>query len=234
MRNRRSISSRGFSLIELVIVVVIIAIIGAIAIPRMSRGAAGAADSALTGNLSVLRSAIDLYQTEHGGTFPTAVTIEPQLTQYSDTTGATNQAKGISCASAGGAESCLFRTGVVVLEVSLSTVRRRISGIPSIIPGETWAGGNCMTGIGIANRSNTAADASTSTGKPGSNRSRSAAPTRSIAVLSAGGDAHGRMPRPVLPYGMRRADEDIDNARSQALAGNPVRLSRGNLAGADA
>lgn len=94
MRNRRSISSRGFSLIELVIVVVIIAIIGAIAIPRMSRGAAGAADSALTGNLSVLRSAIDLYQTEHGGTFPTAVTIEPQLTQYSDTTGATNQAKG--------------------------------------------------------------------------------------------------------------------------------------------
>jgi prepilin-type N-terminal cleavage/methylation domain-containing protein len=92
MRNR--MNGRGFSLIELVIVVVIIAIIGAIAIPRMSRGAAGAADSALTGNLSVLRSAVDLYQTEHGGTFPTAAAIEAQLTQYSDALGATNQAKG--------------------------------------------------------------------------------------------------------------------------------------------
>src|SRR5688572_11282847 len=94
MRNRRSISSRGFSLIELVIVVVIIAIIGAIAIPRMSRGAAGAADSALTGNLSVLRSAVDLYQTEHGGTFPTAANIEAQLTQYTDATGTANATKG--------------------------------------------------------------------------------------------------------------------------------------------
>jgi len=55
---------RGFGLIELVIVVVIIGIIAAIAIPRMSRGSQGAADSALAGNLSVLRNAVDLYQTE--------------------------------------------------------------------------------------------------------------------------------------------------------------------------
>lgn len=60
----------GFSLIELVIVVVIIGIIGAIAIPRMSRGAAGATDSALVANLAVLRNAIDLYATEHGGAYP--------------------------------------------------------------------------------------------------------------------------------------------------------------------
>jgi prepilin-type N-terminal cleavage/methylation domain-containing protein len=91
MHNR---ANRGFSLIELVIVVVIIAIIGAIAIPRMSRGAAGAADSALTGNLSVLRSAVDLYQTEHGGTFPVAANIEAQLTKYSDSLGATQDTKG--------------------------------------------------------------------------------------------------------------------------------------------
>src|SRR5215218_7529280 len=56
--------SRAFSLIELVIVVVIIGIIAAIAIPKMSRGSAGAADSALQGNLAVLRNAIDLYSTE--------------------------------------------------------------------------------------------------------------------------------------------------------------------------
>ena len=60
-------SPNGFSLIELVIVVVIIAIIGAIAIPKMSRGAAGANDAALSQDLAVLRSALDLYATENGG-----------------------------------------------------------------------------------------------------------------------------------------------------------------------
>jgi len=75
---------RGFSLLELVIVVVIIGIIAAIAIPRMSRGTAGAADSALAGDLAVLRNAIDLFAAEHGGKFPTLANIEGQLTQYTD------------------------------------------------------------------------------------------------------------------------------------------------------
>ena len=56
-------TNKGFSLIELVIVVVIIGIIAAIAIPKMSRGSAGASDSALTGDLTVLRNAIELYNT---------------------------------------------------------------------------------------------------------------------------------------------------------------------------
>jgi len=81
----------GFSLIELVVVIVIIAIIGAIAIPKMSRGSAGAGDSALTQDLSVLRSAVDLYNAEH----PTAqlssststATLVSELTEYSDSTG---------------------------------------------------------------------------------------------------------------------------------------------------
>jgi len=85
--------SAGFSLIELVIVVVIIGIIGAIAIPRLSRGAAGAADSALVGDLAVMRNAIDLYATEHGGTYPTLANIEAQLTQYTDASGATSATK---------------------------------------------------------------------------------------------------------------------------------------------
>ena len=76
----------GFSLIELVIVVVIIAIIGAIAIPKMSRGAAGANDSALIQDLSVLRSALDLYQTENGGNYPAATNINLALTGYNDGT----------------------------------------------------------------------------------------------------------------------------------------------------
>jgi len=84
---------RAFSLIELVIVVVIIGIIGAIALPRMSRGAAGAADSGLIADLAVMRNAIDLYQAEHGGTYPTFATFENQMTNYTDVNGTANAVK---------------------------------------------------------------------------------------------------------------------------------------------
>ena len=83
----------AFSLIELVIVVVIIAIIGAIAIPKMSRGAQGASDSALIQNLSVLRSALDLYQTENGGAYPTIGNVTNALLQYSDGSGGLSSTK---------------------------------------------------------------------------------------------------------------------------------------------
>ncbi len=92
MRRLERQRARAFSLLELIVVVVIIGIIAAIAIPRMSRGAAGAADSALSGNLAVLRSAIDLYAAEHGGAFPTLADIEDQLTLYSNYTGTETQA----------------------------------------------------------------------------------------------------------------------------------------------
>ena len=75
---------RAFSLLELVIVVVIIGIIAAIAIPRMSRGTAGASDSALSGDLAVLRNAIDLFAAEHDGKFPKLAKIPNQLTMYTD------------------------------------------------------------------------------------------------------------------------------------------------------
>jgi prepilin-type N-terminal cleavage/methylation domain-containing protein len=94
-RTSRRSPRGGFSLIELVIVVVIIGIIAAIAIPRMSRGSQGAADSALAGNLSVLRNAVDLYQTEHQA-YPasavgaTASDFDRQLTKYTDATGTSN------------------------------------------------------------------------------------------------------------------------------------------------
>jgi prepilin-type N-terminal cleavage/methylation domain-containing protein len=89
----RTATRRAFSLIELVIVVVIIGIIAAIAVPRMSRGAAGAGDGALVSNLQVLRNAIDLFQTEHGGIYPAAATIETQLTGYSKDDGSAQATK---------------------------------------------------------------------------------------------------------------------------------------------
>ena len=90
-RNATAVAARtrrgAFSMIELVIVIVIIGIIAAIAIPRMSKGSAAAADSAVKQNLGVLRSAVDLYHTEHNGTYPTAANIVAQLTQFTDVDG---------------------------------------------------------------------------------------------------------------------------------------------------
>jgi len=90
---RKRAPVHAFSLIELVIVVVIIAVIAAIAVPRISRGAAGAADSALKGDLRVLRDAIDMYLTDHDA-FPVKDKAIDQLTQRTDATGAVGTTPG--------------------------------------------------------------------------------------------------------------------------------------------
>lgn len=86
-------ATRGFSLIELVIVVVILGIIGAIAIPRMSRGAEGASEASLVSDLANLRRAIEMYQAEHDGNYPTGADFVAQLTEYSSAAGATSASR---------------------------------------------------------------------------------------------------------------------------------------------
>jgi prepilin-type N-terminal cleavage/methylation domain-containing protein len=80
--------SAAFSLVELVVVIVIIGIIAAMAIPRLSRGTAGAGDSALAGDLAIVRNAINLYGAEHNGAYPTQAKFTEQLTMYTGLTGA--------------------------------------------------------------------------------------------------------------------------------------------------
>jgi prepilin-type N-terminal cleavage/methylation domain-containing protein len=89
----RTHANRGFSLLELVVVVVILGIIAAVAIPRLSRGSAGAAETALSGDLAVLRNAVELYSAEHGGAFPPVTTVADQLTRYTDDQGNVNATK---------------------------------------------------------------------------------------------------------------------------------------------
>ena len=97
MASKKINVKKGFSLLELVIVVVIIGIIAAVAIPRMSRGSAGAADAALSGNLAVLRNAIDLYAAEHSGAFPTVLLAPTALTQYTDSAGVVSATRTTTC-----------------------------------------------------------------------------------------------------------------------------------------
>jgi type II secretory pathway pseudopilin PulG len=77
----------AFSLLEMVFVVAIVAILAAVALPRVGRGARGAADGALTGNLCLLRGAIDHNAAEHGGSFPQWNKFADQLTTCTDSAG---------------------------------------------------------------------------------------------------------------------------------------------------
>ena len=63
----------GFTLVELLIVAIILAILAAIVVPQFASSTSDAQDSALRSNLAGIRSAIDLYTQQHGGTFPGAV-----------------------------------------------------------------------------------------------------------------------------------------------------------------
>src|SRR4051794_41089583 len=83
---------RGFSLIELVVVLVIIGLLAAVAVSRLGRMVESTNDAALQRDLQTLRKAIETYSAEHGA-YPTAASIVPQLTGYTDAAGHTSATK---------------------------------------------------------------------------------------------------------------------------------------------
>jgi prepilin-type N-terminal cleavage/methylation domain-containing protein len=89
--------NRGFSLVELIIVIVILGVIAAIAVPRISRGARGADESAVRQDLSIFRTAIEIYSAEHTGSYPgsdgSEQTFKDQLLKYSNRAGEVSDTK---------------------------------------------------------------------------------------------------------------------------------------------
>jgi len=63
---------KGFTLVELLIVVIILSILAAIALPQFGAGTNDARLAALDTTLGNMRSVIDLYAQQHGGTYPGA------------------------------------------------------------------------------------------------------------------------------------------------------------------
>jgi general secretion pathway protein G len=61
----KSIASKGFTLVELLVVVIILAILAAIIIPQFSGATDDAAQAAYDTNISNIRAAIDLYRQQH-------------------------------------------------------------------------------------------------------------------------------------------------------------------------
>lgn len=61
---------RGFTLIELLIVVVILAILAGIVIPQTRANITDVKMASVETNVEVIRKAIEIYHTDHGGTFP--------------------------------------------------------------------------------------------------------------------------------------------------------------------
>lgn len=76
-------SSKGFTLVEIMIVVVIIGLLAAMAIPAFQKVRASSQDKAVTNNLRQLSAAADQYFLEYGvSSVATADLVGPNATQY--------------------------------------------------------------------------------------------------------------------------------------------------------
>jgi general secretion pathway protein G len=82
-------SRHGFTLIEILIVVIILGILASIIIGLFGNSSKDAATGALKDNLRAIRSAIEVYNAQHGK-YPGQATFESQMTLFTNSAGATS------------------------------------------------------------------------------------------------------------------------------------------------
>ena len=70
---------RGFSLVELIMIVAILGIMAAIVVPQFTLSSTEAKGAVAKDSLRILRSAIELYTSQHGGVPPGYKDDDPQI-----------------------------------------------------------------------------------------------------------------------------------------------------------
>ncbi len=102
--DRSVVSTAGFTLIEMLIVVIILGILAMVIVPQVTVSQDDAKVNTLKTNLTGVRSAIEIYYTQHGNTYPGVKKVDgsgtdvasadesltaftAQMTQFTDATG---------------------------------------------------------------------------------------------------------------------------------------------------
>jgi general secretion pathway protein G len=83
---------QAFTLVEILIVVIILGILASIVVAQFTNVRGSTSDTALKDNLRWMRSAVLLYQAEHGS-LPTLASFEGQMTGYTNLSGTANATK---------------------------------------------------------------------------------------------------------------------------------------------
>src|SRR4028119_1013688 len=93
MQSLRTIrrSSKGFTLVEILIVVIIPGILAAIVIPQFTNASQDARKSSLTSQLQTIRSQVELYKLQHLDELPPSLETANSATPWAEMTIKTNE-----------------------------------------------------------------------------------------------------------------------------------------------